>query len=80
MPAAEAGLRGGDRSVDTPYGPILVGGDTIVAIDDVAITSPSRLIAYLETNTAPGETIQVTVLRDNEELTLPVTLGERPES
>ncbi|MBN2389944.1 MAG: trypsin-like peptidase domain-containing protein [Anaerolineae bacterium] len=78
MPAAEAGLRGGDRSVNTPYGTIMVGGDTIVAIDGVAITSPSKLIAYLETNTAPGETIQVTVLRDNEEITLPVTLGERP--
>jgi S1-C subfamily serine protease len=79
-PAAKAGLRGGDRSVSTPYGTITVGGDAIVAIDGVPITSPSELVAYLETNTRPGETIQVTVLRDNEEVTLPVTLGERPES
>jgi S1-C subfamily serine protease len=79
-PAAKAGLRGGNSSVTTPYGTIMVGGDAIVAIDGVAITSPSKLIAYLETNTRPGETIQVTVLRDNEEVTLPVTLGERPES
>ena len=79
-PADEAGLRGGDHSVDTPYGTIMVGGDAIVAIDGVPITGPSGLIAYLETNTRPGDTIQVTVLRDNEEVTLPVTLGERPES
>ncbi len=77
-PAARAGLRGGTRSVNTPYGTIMVGGDVIVAFDGMAISSPNRLIAYLETNTRPGETIQVTVLRDNEEITLPVTLGERP--
>jgi len=78
-PAAEAGLRGGDRSVNTPYGTITVGGDAIVAIDGVPVISPSGLIAYLETNTRPGETIQITVLRDNEEVTLPLTLTERPE-
>ncbi len=79
--AAKAGLRGGSRSVDTPYyGTVMVGGDAIVAIDGVAIASPSGLIAYLETYTRPGQTIQVTVLRDNEEVTLPLTLGERPES
>lgn len=77
-PAAKAGLRGGNRTVNTPYGSIMVGGDAIIAIDGVAIASPSKLIAYLETYTRPGETIQVTVLRNNEEITLPVTLGERP--
>ncbi len=77
-PAALAGLRGGNRSVNTPYGTIMVGGDAILAIDGVAIASPSKLIAYLETYTRPGETIQVMVLRDNKEITLPVTLGERP--
>jgi len=78
-PAARAGLRGGNRSVRTPYGNVMVGGDTIVAINGDAITSPSRLVAYLETYTRPGETIQVTVLRNREEITLPLTLGERPE-
>ena len=77
-PAAKAGLRGGNRSVNTPYGTIMVGGDAILAIDGVTIASPSKLVAYLETYTRPGEIIQVTVLRDKEEITLPVTLGERP--
>jgi S1-C subfamily serine protease len=27
---------------------------------------------------APGQTIDLTVLRDGEEITLPLTLGERP--
>ncbi len=78
--AGRAGLRGGSRTIETPYGEVAVGGDTIVAIDGVAITSPSGLIAYLETRTRPGNTIQVTVLRDGAEQTFPVTLGERPQS
>lgn len=77
-PAAKARLRGGNQSINTPYGTIMVGGDVIIAFDGVTIASPSKLVAYLETYTRPGETIQVTVLRDNEEITLPVTLGERP--
>ncbi|HQE92487.1 MAG TPA: trypsin-like peptidase domain-containing protein [Anaerolineae bacterium] len=78
--AEKAGLRGGTRTVNTPYGEVAVGGDVIVAIDGNAMTSPSSLIAYLETHTRPGDTIQITVLRNNEEQTLPVTLGERPKS
>ncbi|HOU11693.1 MAG TPA: trypsin-like peptidase domain-containing protein [Anaerolineae bacterium] len=78
--AAKAGLRGGNRTVNTPYGEVTVGGDTIVAIDGTPIASPSALIAYLETRTRPGDTIQVTVLRNGEEKILSVTLGERPQS
>jgi S1-C subfamily serine protease len=78
-PADEAGLRGGDRSVSTSYGTILVGGDVIVAIDGVAIGAPNELIAYLETYTRPGQTIEIAVLRDGAEIILPLTLTERPE-
>jgi S1-C subfamily serine protease len=39
---------------------------------------PKDLIAYLETETQIGDTIQVTIIRDGEEMTLPLTLGERP--
>lgn len=77
--ADKAGLRGGDHQIKTPYGQLTVGGDVIVAIDDHAVTDPRGLIAYLETATRPGDTVQVTVLRDGKELTIPVTLGERPE-
>ena len=33
------------------------------------------LLAYLEENTLPGQTINVTVIRNNETLTFPVVLG-----
>ncbi|HOT91634.1 MAG TPA: trypsin-like peptidase domain-containing protein [Anaerolineae bacterium] len=78
--AARAGLRGGERTVRTPYGDVQVGGDVIVAIDGNPVTNPSGLIAYLETRTRPGDTVQVTVLRDGQEKTFSVTLGERPQS
>lgn len=77
--AEEAGLRGGTQRIDTPYGELAVGGDVIVDIDGTPIVNPQGLIAYLETSTRPGDTVQVTVLRDGEEITIPVTLGERPE-
>jgi len=79
LPADRAGLRGGRRQIETPYGQVAVGGDTIVAIDETPIVDPQGLIAYLETSTRPGDTVGVTVLRDGEEMTIPVTLGERPE-
>ena len=76
-PAFEAGLKGGSRTIETPYGELSVGGDVIVDIDGATIPTPRSLIAFLETNTLPGDTIQVTVLRGDETLTVSVTLGER---
>ncbi len=78
--ADEAGLLGGNRMVDTRYGDLPVGGDVIVEIAGTPILEPRGLIAYLETHTQPGDTIEVTIIRDGEELMLSVTLGERPES
>jgi S1-C subfamily serine protease len=38
------------------------------------------LIVYLVKHTRPEDTVTLTVLRDNEEISLPVTLKPRPES
>ena len=77
--AAEAGVRGGDRMVNSAYGQIPVGGDVIVEIDDTTMNSPRDVIAYLETNAQPGDLIDLTVIREGESLTLTVVLGEKPE-
>ncbi len=76
--ADRAGLRGAQREVNTNLGRVPVGGDVIVAFDDTPITSARDLIAYLETFTRPGDTIDVVIWRDGEQMTVPVTLGERP--
>ncbi|MGC9350282.1 MAG: S1C family serine protease [Anaerolineae bacterium] len=70
-PAAEAGLVGADP--DT-----LRGGDLIVAIDDRPVGDFSDLNTYLVLETEVGQTIDLTVLRGDERLVLPLTLGARP--
>jgi 2-alkenal reductase len=54
------------------------GGDLIIALDDRAIQNFADLNSYLSFHTAVGQTLQVTVLRNGETLTLPLTLGARP--
>ena len=76
--ANRAGLRGAQDQVSTRWGDVPVGGDVMLSFDGVPITDSRDLIAYLETFTQPGDTIQVEIYRDGETLELPVTLGERP--
>jgi S1-C subfamily serine protease len=54
------------------------GGDLIVAIDGQPVHDFQDLISYLVFETQVGQTVEVTVLRSGQEVTLPVTLGERP--
>ena len=54
------------------------GGDLIVAVNDHPIQTSDDLIAYLVFETRVGDTIELTILRDGEEVILPLTLGARP--
>jgi 2-alkenal reductase len=54
------------------------GGDLIIAIDGQTILDTEQLIAYLVFNTEVGQTINLTVLRGNETVTVPLTLTARP--
>ncbi len=77
-PAARAGIRGGQQIVRLRRGNLPIGGDVILSINGEPMETPRDLIAYLESRTRVGDTVQVMVWREGEELTLPVTLGERP--
>ena len=77
-PADNAGLKGATRAVSTQYGQVELGGDVILSINGNAINGGEDLIAYLETNTSPGDIVDVTVSRNMEELNIQVVLGERP--
>ena len=74
-PAAKAGLKSatisGNQSEPT-------AADIITAIDGLKITDMSGLVSYLANKTQPGQTIQLTVLHDGNEINLPVTLIARP--
>jgi len=75
-PADKAGLRGGFLTTDFPS--LLAGGDLIIAIDNHPVSSFSEMLSYLINNTNPGDTVKLTILRDNKELELELTLDKRP--
>lgn len=53
-------------------------GDVITALGDTEVTNILRLRAALAER-EPGDQVTLAVLRDEEEITMEVTLGERPE-
>jgi S1-C subfamily serine protease len=77
-PAEKAGLRGGTRLLQTPSGTVTIGGDIVVAVDGVRIVNIDELLSYIESSTLPGQTINLTIVRDNQTITVPLVLGTRP--
>jgi 2-alkenal reductase len=77
-PAANAGLKGGMKQVLISGKYVTVGGDILIAINGTRITSIDALSTYLEENTLPGQTIEVTIVRENQTMDVTVTLGTRP--
>ena len=75
-PADKAGLRGGYITTDFPN--LVAGGDLIIAIDDHPVLTFSEMLSYLINNTNPGDTVKLTILRDNMELEMELTLDKRP--
>ncbi len=75
-PAARAGLRAGTRSSSIPGLP--AGGDLIIAVDGRPVRVFGDLLSYLMIYKRPGDTIVLTILRDNKEMEVTVTLDKRP--
>jgi S1-C subfamily serine protease len=55
------------------------GGDVIVALGGDAVETTGALGSYLALETSPGETIDVTLIRNGERQTVALTLGNRPK-
>lgn len=62
-PAAEAGVQ---------------EGDIITAIDSQSVTRFEDLISYLFRSTTPDQTVTLHIIRDGAEMTLDVTVAQRP--
>ncbi len=77
--AEKAGLRGGKNAVRYGRSIIYLGGDIIIEVDRLEITSLHDLLGALEDN-KPGEIVEVKVLRGRKEISLQVKLSKRPES
>ena len=78
-PAAQAGLRGGDRETIVGNYRIRVGGDLITAVEGKPVTSEDALARAISRKHA-GDVLDVTVLRNNRSTDVRVTLGPAGES
>jgi 2-alkenal reductase len=74
-PAALAGLRGSGLS---NLAELLPGGDLIIAADGRPINNPDELISFLVFQTEVGQTVSLTIIRDGQQIDVPLTLGQRP--
>jgi len=77
--AQKAGLKGGERAVRYGRSIIRLGGDIIVEVDGLPVSTLMDLFSALEDN-KPGETVELKVLRGRREQTLFVKLSMRPQN
>lgn len=77
-PAAAAGIRGAQQEVIVGNRRFLAGGDTLTAVNGEPVSDWMHLFEYLELHTKAGETITLTIIREDQEMTIPLTLGIQP--
>src|SRR5580692_11214356 len=73
-PAAQAGIRGGTRSVLAGLQELRIGGDVLVAINGKELNSQMDLNLLLN-RAWPGDTVTLTIVRDGKKMDIPVKLG-----
>ncbi|MBP8253137.1 MAG: trypsin-like peptidase domain-containing protein [Herpetosiphon sp.] len=76
-PAAKAGLRLGSDSVSLDGEALIIDSDIIVAFNGEPVRSSDDVIALINDSTV-GDVVRLTILRDKQQIEVPVTLGERP--
>ncbi len=74
-PAELAGLKAGSHVTSIPG--LYSGGDLITKVDGRTVLMYSDLISYIMANKSPGDVVQLTLLRDGQEIQIPLTLGSR---
>jgi 2-alkenal reductase len=75
-PADQAGLRGGNRTTIIDGQQIALGGDVIIAIDDMQIQGGDDAEALLADKVA-GDNVKLTIIRGSTTLDVNATVGER---
>jgi len=56
----------------------MIGGDIIIGLNEIRITGIDNLSTFLEEQTLPDQTIDVTIVRDGQTITLTLELDARP--
>jgi S1-C subfamily serine protease len=71
MQAAEAQRQG--RRI------VFSGGDIVIAVDELSIRSRDELTIYLENQKRVGDSVELTFVREGEEMNATLELQERPQ-
>ena len=74
-PAAQAGIRGGTRTVLAGLQQLRVGGDVLIAVNGNAVANQGDLSLALN-RSRPGDTVTITIIRDGKKMDARVKLGE----
>src|SRR5271155_1176904 len=74
--AAQAGIRGGTRTVLAGLQQLRIGGDVLTAVDQTEINSQQDLGRILNRH-KPGDTITLTIYRDRKKQEVKATLADR---
>jgi serine protease Do len=75
-PAELAGLKGGDRVVTIDGRPVVLGGDVIIAVDNIEIQDAQDIEAQLIDEKA-GDVVEFSVIRGSSTQDIEVQLGTR---
>jgi S1-C subfamily serine protease len=78
-PADDAGIEPGSAEANIGPAPLRIGGDIIVEAAGEPVDSMEDVIAAVE-DREPGDSLELTVLREGDEETVTVELADRPAS
>lgn len=74
---SETGLKGGTTQALVAGSVVTIGGDVVIAANGTRIMNLDDLSSYLEEYTLPNQTVDLGIVRNNETMTLLVSLGKR---
>ena len=77
-PADTAGLHGSTDQVTVNDRVIEVGGDVIIGIDGISVSTFEDILIYIALNTHPGQNVELTIVRDGKTQDISLTLEPRP--
>jgi S1-C subfamily serine protease len=75
-PSDKAGIQAGSKP--TSITGLQSGGDLIIAVDGRPVLVFGDVISYMLENKSPGDKMVFTIVRDNQEKEVTITLGKRP--
>ncbi|HVD39272.1 MAG TPA: trypsin-like peptidase domain-containing protein [Solirubrobacterales bacterium] len=77
-PADKAGIEAGGTTATINGEEVRLGGDIITEVDGKKLKSMEQLVEIIQGH-KPGDELELTIVRDGDEKTVKVTLGNQPE-